>query len=779
MPGTTTTYFPGDSKTPEFFLKRILRTSEAGTVLNEAATYDLKCYLRCKIMRSISSVPSYHSPSTHIPISGPSDSALGPSAPQQPPVSNPTSSKAANPQNSGGAWEARLRPKVRQRPIDPTAISARKTKRQKLSQTDLSTSSATAPAQPAAVAINLTSLPLPSLTPSPEPDLAKAELNSSDTTTVEPSQKRHKTDSTTSEVKLTEAESYLDSFNDASGKKNSNFLPDEILIKIAAAAARPGLADDKVERACHLMDKNLYLISDETSRALLDQLNAITSGSAVLEKLKLRLLELPDKKIPEHVSLIWHGATFPQNTIDTLIGIRNTNPSFKIRVYVDNDEVMQKALTTWVSSRKGEADFLRRYRAVENLKKTLEVKKHADILNAPSIKQKYPKLIAYAQRFSEKTQAEPNYALVSDIERYALLAEGGGWYIDCDVKWKKPVLSNARAEAGIVLRPSLRKPGWEEVPPFTDNNSIIATHPNSSVISKILATIHADFDKKIDQFDGGSLFGEILRRYRKYYKEANFDARIGKVPPGEESKSEPLTMMPLSRFSYINMGSFSLVPPISRTAVTVVMTGPRMLEEVLYTHISALLPEGGSTPKYDEIIEDLKMKVNIFAADFEPSDAVGKWGQNVLGPSGTAGETSFPVLTNSEDQTFAQTFLANRLKKENAKNTETLHALDQSDVVSLSSRIASPDRFTSRDLDLMKYHLAKGTFQLDGRLGLASTNREREKPSVTWRQAIGNILTRNPQHDLGKLLLWLEELNKRKADPAYVPQLIASYRPKG
>jgi hypothetical protein len=67
--------------------------------------------------------------------------------------------------------------------------------------------------------------------------------------------------------------------------RSNNFLHDTHLLRIADAACAPALDRQQIEVACRLIDKNVYIASDETSVGLLEKLDRIqsfqSSGTAI------------------------------------------------------------------------------------------------------------------------------------------------------------------------------------------------------------------------------------------------------------------------------------------------------------------------------------------------------------------------------------------------------------------------------------------------------------------------------------------------------------------
>lgn len=538
--------------------------------------------------------------------------------------------------------------------------------------------------------------------------------------------------------------------------RSNNFLHETHLVKIADAACAPALNRQQIELACRMINKNVYTISDEAAAGLLEKLNRIQSHNSRLQSLKNRLQAFPSKKIPQVVSIIWHGNDFRMTTIDNLIRLRELNPDCKLRVYADSKEVVESALSEWIAQQvKKHGGFDEHYEKVQQLKSDsgkFEIRSHSSILNEPAIKKNYPRLIAYIERFGTKTRTSPNYALISDIERYAVLLDGG-WYIDWNVAPQAKIPSAARAEAGIAM--SLDLAGENDL---TSNNYIIGTHPQSEVIKKILQKIHSEFDSRGEQVD------PRLRAFHKY-KPINFDPRIGGVPPGEEAQWEPATMQ-LSRFSY--RGPHLDAPQdflnISRGLGTMIHTGPILIGSVFDAHSKEKLlnsyTEG--TMDYMETFKDIQTKVGAFAGVFrkEAVKSPASWARGVHHPDATAGETAFPLLKDEEAEGIARIFANKLLENARPTNRMSLKKLDQEEVESLAVKILKQEDFTKHDLGLMKYHIAKGNMNLATQVSTAPATEDSE--FTTLGQAIDNLLARHPEHHIKKFMPWLDALNRSR-----------------
>lgn len=522
----------------------------------------------------------------------------------------------------------------------------------------------------------------------------------------------------------------------------------------AMAASDSTLSSDDVDNACRVIDRNIYKISDEQAATLLAHLNGIASSTPSLQKLKTRLKDFPDKKIPQLISFICHGKGYFKQTIENLLAIRNSNPSFMIRVYADSKTAVESELAEWVSENAPftKEGFTARYKQVKNLRKKLDIRCHDEILSAPSIKEKYPKLTAYAQRFGEATLTAPNYALMSDIERYACLQVEGGWYFDCDFKLTDQIAPNARAEAGIAVHSADLDFGHGVLV----NNPIIGAHPASPVISEILEKIHTDFDKPGDKLEPeSSLKSGLDYVYKNYYKPANFDERIGTVPFGEEPLWEPPTMH-LGRFSYVRQNNFG-INSISRSYITMESTGPTLLSNVLNKHLDSLLSGmAKGDPDHKRALEDHSLKINTFTKNFRLPNADGLWGKNVYAPKGTAGETAFPLIRDPEAESYARAYMRKRAVQWKAERSTVLRNLDQGDVESLLAKFAEPEKFTRHDIDLMKYHFAKGGLSFETNIAPGTEH------VITLQQAIHSLLQQAPDHRIGDFMVWVEAFNKKR-----------------
>jgi hypothetical protein len=440
------------------------------------------------------------------------------------------------------------------------------------------------------------------------------------------------------------------------------FFPDDFLVKLARRMATGNPGAEFYALGIQLLDDNVYDVSDETARILLQELKKISSIapsqkisaeiSAKISALQARLEKFPDSKIPKIFKWVWRGGEWRTNTIKQMIEFHKLNPNHRLVAYASDPEDIYAAMDKYASEiPRGQRglEFAKRAEQISALKRVLEIR-HEDVLSKPAIrnllkgkgKQEFSRLDAIAQRNGESTGTKPNYSLISDLERLAVLLEEGGIYVDHNCISLIPVSENARAEAGLATQVYLNKRYRYSKPQLgIENTAILAAPANSKEIKILLKFLNDNYDKpenkktkeeKEHPFDPD----EIKWRYASFLNHRWHYQENGEVVEEKmDITKEPITWT-AGRFSYITEEGcgWDVYEHISKVDVTLRAVANQMIGRVMLDH--------WKTSKMSEP-ELTKLYLQSGAAFLLPSilkpEAPGNWARGVPAPGFTMDDT--------------------------------------------------------------------------------------------------------------------------------------------
>lgn len=202
-----------------------------------------------------------------------------------------------------------------------------------------------------------------------------------------------------------------------------------------------------------------------------------------------------NKEPPKKIHFIWVGGKIPKNYLETIIqlGALAKQSGFELNIWVDQEKNISSALSNLFPQGVESKDRLGfKIRKIDSLIPGME---------QDPFYQQNDRLNQFLFNVQRELIGSKNYASVSDLLRYEILRQEGGYYFDTDTHFNftkthlhLPKLSSMKLPWGVMTNIELRGNALQKI-----NGDILIAVPNHPVIENaIVASLnnYATFDKK-------------------------------------------------------------------------------------------------------------------------------------------------------------------------------------------------------------------------------------------------------------------------------------------